>query len=154
MDKFKEFSKTALVLIGAAAVVLVVILAVSLMAVLGVGWFQRGTADFRGKVAATNQVRADGSYRIAAYDHFYDLCAGVQTDEARIKNTLDELKVTTDPTRKGVLLANLDAQRNKRSEDINQYNADAHKADTVGHFKASDLPYQLDPNKEETKCTI
>lgn len=142
---------TLAIIVGVCAVVVLIV--VGLVGVYGFGWFQRGTADFRGRTNQINQVNGNGSYRIAAYDHFYDLCAGVQTDEARIASTQRDLKLTTDPARKMQLEANLSAQQNTRAGDINQYNADARKAATEGQFRASDLPYQLDINAEETTCT-
>jgi hypothetical protein len=39
-----------------------------------------------------------------------------------------------------------------RAETINQYNVDAEKTATVGQFRASNLPYELNVNAKETQC--
>lgn len=110
------------------------------------------TADTRGKVAVHNRIHGDATYRIAQYDHFFDLCAGVQNREAAISNAQEESKTATQ-ARKEQLAAVITANRNIRAELINQYNADASEAGTKGNFLASNLPYHLDLNSEETQCT-
>lgn len=131
---------------------LVVVGVVMCVGVFGFGWFQRATADFRGGTGQIEQVRADPNYRIAAYDHFFDLCAQIQTTEAGI--TAQEQELGTDPpqARKVQINANLTAARKSRAGLINQYNADAAKADTQAHFLASGLPYKLDVDAKETTC--
>lgn len=155
-SKFRQDSKVmaggALAMIVGCAVVLIVAIVIGAMFVFGFGWFSRETADFRGKTGQIERVN-DPSYRMAQYDHFYDLCAGVQTDETRIATAKDQLKTVTDADRKLQLQANLDAAINQRAGDINQYNADARKKDTAAHFRASDLPYQINSNEEHTTCT-
>lgn len=110
------------------------------------------TADVRGKAAVHNRIHGDATYRIAQYDHFFDLCAGVQNREAAIRNAQEETKTASQP-RKEQLAAVITANRNERAELINQYNADASAAGTRGNFLASNLPYHLDLNSEETQCT-
>lgn len=110
------------------------------------------TADTRGQVAAHNKIHGDADYRIAQYDHFFGLCAGVQTREAAIANAQEESK-TASPARKEQLAAVITANRNERAELINTYNADASAAGTKGNFLASNLPYRLDLNSEETQCS-
>lgn len=151
-DNAGDIVKGGVLALVAGVVVVGLVIAVGVMAIFGVGWLSRSTADFRGKTNETNQVNS-GNYRIAAYNHFYDLCAAVQTDETRIANAEADLKANKDPDRAPELQANLDAAKNTRAADINQYNADAHKADTLAHFRASDLPYQIDPTEEKTSCT-
>lgn len=149
-DPSGEIIRGAVIATIAIVVALIVALLIASMAVFGFGWFERGTANFRGKTSEINQVNS-GNYRIAAYDSFFDQCSAIQTDEQRVKNTLQELAATTDTDRKAQLQANLDAQKNQMVTDINQYNADARKTDTKGHFRASELPYQIDPNTDPTK---
>src|SRR5699024_6135465 len=108
------------------------------------------TADFRGEKGEIEQSRADADYRINAYDQFNDKCAGIQTLESKITNLSDELEETEDEQRKSVLNTSITASKNKRAELINDYNADARKEATRGQFKASDLPYEIDINEEET----
>lgn len=137
-------------LIATLSVVTVVV--VFLIAVYGFGFLQRGTADFRGETKQIENTKANSSYRIAAYDQFYDKCASVQSIESKIKNMESELEGTEGVQRKSVLNTSITAAKNKRAEMIASYNADARKEDTRGHFKASDLPYELNENEEETVC--
>lgn len=118
----------------------------------GVHMFQRSTADFRGETSQIEKTKANADYRIAQYDHFYDLCASVRTLESKIGNMQDELSETEGEQRETVLSTSITASKNKRAELIESYNADARKEATSGQFKASDLPYELDINEEETIC--
>ena len=130
----------------------VIAVAIILATVYGGGLLQRMTADFRGETGQIEQTQADADYRISAYDQFYDKCAGIQTLESKISNLSDELEETDDEQRKSVLNTSITASKNKRAELINDYNADARKEATRGQFKASDLPYEVDINEEETTC--
>lgn len=127
-------------------------LAVVVAVFFAVNLFSQQTAGFRGETSKRNQVEANGSYRIAAYDDFYNLCAGVQSAEASIRNLQTEAKDAT-PQRKAQIGASITALRNSRAEDINQYNANARKSYTAGQFRSSDLPFHLDLSAEETTCT-
>ena len=118
----------------------------------GFGWFSRWTAEWRGGTAATEIVHADPNYRIAAYEHFFDLCAQVQSTEAGIRAQLDELDTDPPEARRVQIQANITAARKVRAELINQYNADATKEDTQANFLASSLPYHLNITTEETQC--
>jgi hypothetical protein len=142
---------SAITLLGILGVLIAMVFAA--MAIFGFGLFQRGTADFRGKTKQIEQTKASGTYRIAAYEHFYDLCAAVQDDEISISSLREELKTEPPQNRVTQINASLTALRSSRGEKINQYNADARKSGTIGQFKASDLPYQLNKNTEETTCT-
>jgi hypothetical protein len=136
--------------IGVGIIVLTVI--IGLVGIFGFGWLSNSTANFRGEVSKRNMVEANGAYRIAAYDHFFDLCQQVQATEASISNTEDVLKTTTDAQLKTQYTANLLALRNNRADLITQYNADSDKSYTEGQFKSSNLPYELNVNKENTVC--
>lgn len=150
---FKDASTATVVAIVAGLLAIIVFLVVGFIGVYGYGWFTDHTADRSGRTQVKQQTNGNGQYRIAAYNHFYDLCASVQTDEASITNLQDELKTTTDPTRKAVLPASITGLKNKRADDINTYNADARKSYTLGQFRASDLPFQLDPTEDHTTCS-
>jgi len=126
---------------------------VILLAIIyGGGLLQRMTADFRGETSQIEQTEADSDYRISAYDQFYDKCASVQSIESKIRNLEEELENTDDKQRQSILKTSVTASKNKRAEMIQSYNADARKEDTRGKFKASDLPYELNENEEETIC--
>ena len=137
--------------IGAVVAVLVGLALLYLVGVFVFGGLSQLTADFRGETDKRNKVEANGSYRIAAYDHFYDLCSSVQATEDTIANQLAE-RATASPERQAQIDANLTASRNVRATAIRQYNADARKSYTSGQFKASDLPFVLDINSKETSC--
>lgn len=117
------------------------------------------TADPKGKVVAQEQIKSAAT-RIPAYNHFFDMCAEVQTLEAAIDATLEELARLEPGTDEYVRTSrNLTAQKIARAEAIAQYNADAQKDYTVGQFRASKLPYQLDPTPYpheggKTQCVV
>lgn len=115
--------------------------------------FSNKTANFRGNASVINKTRANGNYRIAAYDHFYDLCASVQNQEVTIEAQKAELATNPSKDRKEQINANLSALAANRGELINQYNADARKNYTSGQFKSSDLPFHLDSTEAQTTCT-
>lgn len=147
-DGARGLSLAVLVGIG----VIVVALIIGLVGIFGFGWLSNSTANFRGEVSKRNLVEANGAYRIAAYDHFFDLCQQVQAKEASITNVQDELKTTTDQQRALILNASITALRNSRADLITQYNTDSDKSYTVGQFKSSHLPYELNANQENTVC--
>lgn len=145
IDKLKRTLTLTIASVLAVAVLFVTV-------VYGFGMLQRGTADFRGETGQIEQTEANSDYRIAAYDHFYDLCASVQSLESKIDNMTNELALTKESQREIVLNTSITASKNKRAELITSYNADARKEATQGQFRASDLPYNIDENGEETLC--
>jgi hypothetical protein len=140
--------------IAAIVAAFVVVILIASMGVFGWGFFQRSTADFRGKTQQIEKTRANGDYRIGAYERFYDLCAAVQSDEQDVKNLEEEAKTAT-PDRRAQIGATITGIKNGRAEKVTEYNADARKTDTRAHFLASDLPYQLSITIPEggTTCT-
>jgi hypothetical protein len=140
--------KETLAVIG--AVVGVVLLGfVIWLAAFGIQW---GTAPARGKLQAREQINS-GDNRIQAYNHFFDLCASVQTLDQALNQSYDNLKTVTGDD-KVRIETNITAQLNSRNDAANTYNADSHKGYTVGQFKASSLPYSLPPYQkgEVTSC--
>jgi hypothetical protein len=149
MREGAKLTGTGIFLWGVAILVVIVL---SAMALFGFGLFNRGTANFRGKNEQIEKTKANGNYRIAAYDQFYNLCASVQDDEATIQNLEEELKTKPPQDRITQINASLTAVKSGRRSKINEYNADARKTATQGQFRASDLPYHLDAT-QETTCT-
>ena len=100
------------------------------------------------QVIKTNDV----NYRIPAYDHFFNLCASIQAREDQIDNM--QLLDDNDPTKS----TNIVGLQNLRQSDIRQYNADATKEGTLGQFRASNLPYYIDPaaytGENKTSCSV
>lgn len=140
-------AKVAVAFVLAVAIVC----GLALMNVYGVAWFSKTTAETRGQTEVREQTVADGDYRIAAYDHFYDLDAEITTAQQTIANTCTELKDAS-AARAAELNAFLTPQRNRVLALVNDYNADASKAGTVGQFRASDLPYLIDINLGDLSC--
>jgi hypothetical protein len=118
--------------------------------IFGVRW---ATAPARGQLAAREQIQS-GTFRIAAYDRFFDLCAAVQSDEATIVALREELTTGPPPSRVTQINASITALRSGRAEKINRYNGDARKDYTIGQFRSNGLPYQLSANQEATTCTV
>lgn len=125
--------------------------AVVFLLVIGFWVFRVATADIKGEGDQKIATEGNAAYRIAAYDHFYNLCASVQSKEDQVANLLMEEPTT--PDRKAQIVAAVTALRNIRASLVRQYNADARKADTQANFRASDLPFQIDPTQESTSCT-
>jgi len=113
------------------------------------------TADVRGRIDANEEIKS-GASRIANYDHFFNLCASIQTNEATIDALLAELKDAVDNDDKGRIQSTLTGVRSARFGAINQYNADASKGYTQGQFRDSQLPYQIAasayPDGGKTTC--
>jgi hypothetical protein len=132
-------------------VLLVVILHVTGVYVFG--GVQRSTADYRGETDVIEKTRADGDYRIAAYETFYDQCAAIQAKQATVQQLEDQLENAETNDDREWINRTLTGIRASLNSDITKYNADARKEDTQGHFRASDLPYQIDLNDKEVSCS-
>lgn len=138
--------------IGLGAAFVVTVLVLSLMWTFGWGWFARTTAEPRGLQAQRELVEADGDYRIAAYEHFFDLCAAVQSRESTIEQLEAELP-GAEPRRAEQIRTTLTALRSSRASAVHEYNADARKAATEGKFRDLGLPSRLELQKE-TSCAV
>lgn len=139
-------SKTKVVAVAVGIPLALVVLTVGAFAVRWV------TADIRGQADAREQTLGDGDFRLAAYDHFFDLCASVQSHEGRLASLQEELDGDPSASRVEQVEASMTAVRSQRREAINSYNADAAKDYTAGQFRDADLPYELSINAEETRC--
>lgn len=150
----RDLTGGALLALVGGALAIVVVLALAMMAVFGFGLFSQKSANFRGETSKRNQVEANGAFRIAAYDSFYNECASIQAIEGTVAALKAERDGTPKPTPERVheIAVALTANVATRAAAIAQYNADARKSYTSGQFRASDLPYQLDTTTEETQC--
>lgn len=120
----------------------------------GIRWI---TADIRGEADARETIKADGDFRIAAYDRFFAMCSAIQGHEDQIESLQTELEDPDHPPterRVSEIQASLTAVRSQRNDTINDYNADASRDWTVGQFRAEGLPHQLDKDAEETACSV
>lgn len=104
------------------------------------------SANTRGKIDANEKIKADGNFRIEAYDRFFNQCASVQSIESTLQATKQELASNPSERRRGQLETNITALIAARADAVNTYNADSHKTYTSGQFKSNDLPFQIDIN--------
>ena len=122
-----------------------------LLLLWGAVWsFRWVTARPSGALGARETILS-GEFRIAAYQHFFNLCAGIQGLEASLGAQTELLKQTTDSREQNRVRANIAGITAERGRAIAQYNADARKDYTEGQFRDLDLPYLLDP-KGWTSC--
>jgi hypothetical protein len=137
---------------GIALLTLATLLVFGTITTFATGQLQKWTADFRGGVKAKEQTTGNGAFRVNTYNHFFNLCASVQSTEDAIKNARDEMadKETT-AERKAKLRQNITALNNSRAEDIRTYNADSAN-EYKGAFQSNDLPFTLNVAAERTEC--
>ena len=121
----------------------------ALLLVIALGWGWRYyTASIEGKVGASEKIQS-APHRIIAYNHFFDLCAGVRADEASLDAQNDQLTVTVDSFQRNRVQTNITGLLGHRASLIEEYNANARKDYTEGQFRDSNLPYQLLANLYE-----
>jgi len=151
MTQWKEFDRESRKAGLRAGGWIVLVLVFFLLLGLG-GWgFKVLFADAKGSGDVRIQTKGNADYRISAYDRFFDDCAAIQSKEDQIKNLEIEGK-TAAADRQTQINSSITALRNSRATLIRQYNADARKEDTRASFRASDLPYNIDPEVETTTC--
>lgn len=95
-----------------------------------------------GALNANDQIQS-GQHRIVAYNHFFDLCAGVRADEVSLDAQNAQLETTTDAFQRTRVQTNITGLLGHRASLMEEYNANARKDYTEGQFRDSDLPYQL-----------
>lgn len=154
MGYYKEGARWSWWAIVGSAALLVVSLLIGTMWLFGWGFFSQATAPFRGETQKRNIVEGSGQYRIAAYDHFFDLCTTIQTKEATLEALQQELDSGPSEKRAEQIRASMTAIRASRAESIAKYNNDANKSYTSGQFRDSRLPYHLDRRSENTLCEV
>lgn len=130
------------------------LLAVTSAAVFGIRWL---TAPARGKLQAREQIQS-GDSRIQAYDHFFNLCASVQSIEGKLDAQYNERAAASgDDLRR--INTNITGLTGARFDAVTQYNADAHKDYTIGQFRSSQLPFELPATYDykkgvHTQCAV
>ena len=126
---------------GVGIFLLVVVVGIAIW-VIGFG-FSWGTAPAVGLLEARVEINS-GDFRIKAYDHFFDLHAGVLTLEGQIDSARETMKVFAQGSKEfNVYAINITGMQGQRLSLINKYNADASKSWTSGQFRAESLPYQI-----------
>lgn len=124
------------VLIGLGVVVIIA-------AVVGAGWAIRYyTAPIEGRVGAQEKIQS-ASHRIVAYNHFFDLCAGVRADEVSLDAQTEQLQATADEFQRTRIQTNITGLKGHRAGLIEEYNANARKDYTEAQFRDSNLPFQI-----------
>ena len=117
----------------------------------GWGWI---TAGPTGQLEARQDILS-GDTRIAAYNHFHNLCASIQGNEGQIDELEATLETISDEGRDRILVS-IAGVRGARHQAIAQYNADASKDYTIGQFLDLELPRilvdQEYPEGGKTKC--
>jgi len=154
-DPYKEFDRNARrsaprVLLWSVVAVLGVLALIAV--VMGIKY---ATANWRGAADQREKTVANGNYRIASYDAFFDKCNEIVAKEAIIADFQKQYEDAAPGKPKQDALINLNAMKNTRIEMVQDYNSDAQKAGTRALFRSDDLPYQISIpiNPEEpTKC--
>lgn len=138
---------------GLAVLAVIAVVVTSIVLAVGHYAFSWWAAPYQGSLQARQQILGSGDFRIQAYDHFFSLCASIQTSEQAMQQTQ-----TQEKTDKGGDLSrdkiNFGAQLNNRNDAANQYNVESTEHWTVGQFKANSLPYTIPAYKKgvTTQC--
>lgn len=123
--------------------------------VTGIVWGWRyATAPTAGKISARQQINS-GSFRIAAYNHFFDACAAIQGLDGQLAAQQQQLPTATGDDRSRIE-TNIAGIEGARAQAVAEYNADARKGYTIGQFRSSGLPFQLPLHIQKgstTSCT-
>ncbi|WP_019558520.1 hypothetical protein [Thioalkalivibrio sp. ALE12] len=107
------------------------------------------TAEVRGVISGEEQIESAPS-RISRYEHFFDLCASVQTQKAALAAQRDRLERVTDDGVRDRIESNIAGLTTQVARTVNRYNAEASKDYTSARFRASNLPYQLSTEGDTT----
>lgn len=125
---------------GLAVIGMIALLVGGTLATYAIQWY---TAPARGALDAREKIQANGDFRIAAYDHYFNECASIQGIESTIEFSRQQLATVTSQAEQNRIATNLTALQSARAEAIAQYNADSAKSYTQGQFKSSNLPYRI-----------
>ena len=111
--------------------------------------FKYFTAEKSGQAEAERQIQS-AEFRIYSYNHFYDLLVAINSAEAQY-DTQWELKEAqaSDSTTYQKTLRNLAAIKAQIARLKVQYNADAEKEETIGQFRANNLPERVNTTSHE-----
>jgi hypothetical protein len=104
--------------------------------------FTMDTAERRGEASKQEQVEANGAYRVAQHDWFYNMCGDIKAKQQNVELMEDS----------GYTKQEIAANKAQLNEMVNDYNSKAANNYTAGQFKADELPYQIDAEKEVTSC--
>lgn len=131
-------------------IVFSVLLALVLL-VVGVWVVRYYTAEIRGVITGEEQIESAPS-RISRYEHFFALCAAVQSQKAALLAQKQRLSADgMDAREQSRVRSNIAGIESNIARTVAQYNAEASKDYTSARFRASNLPYQLSV-EGETRC--
>jgi hypothetical protein len=102
--------------------------------------YQWVAAPFVGELEQRQKVQS-GEFRMYSYEHFYDLCASIQRKQ---RTLMAQEELDNDRAEQ-----NAAALKGQIQNDISKYNADARKEETMGQFKANDLPEHINYSEKE-----
>lgn len=137
--------------IAATVTVFLVVVGLIFGGVYFAAFYSKTTANTRGSTQMRENTKANGQFRQAAYEEFFDLCSSVQTKENSVKNLRNELDSKPSSDRVERINSSITALENARADSINQYNARANEFHR-SQFLDSKLPYRLDIDQEKTEC--
>lgn len=126
--------------IGVGVIIAIVLVAIAIQ------WY---TAPFRGELSKREKIEASGEWKIAKYNHFFDLCAAIKGNYKALKAQEELLEQTTDTKEKQRIRQNIAGIKIQLHRDIEQYNADVEKEYTAGQMRDSGLPYKISMAKLE-----
>jgi hypothetical protein len=127
--------------VGCAGLILLALILIPILA-----WsFGVATAPWKGRGDAHVQLNS-ASFRIAAYDHFFEQCSSIQGTEGSIDALIAQLNEAESQRTKDLVNSSLAGAKAIRLQAINDYNADARKEYTEGQFRDSDLPFYIEPS--------
>ena len=115
--------------------------------------FKYFTAEKSGQAEAERQIQS-AEFRIYSYNHFYDMLVAINAAEAQYDSQWELKEVqSSDSETYQKTLRNLAAIKAQIAKLKAQYNADAEKEETIGQFKANNLPERVDvaPHKYENR---
>jgi hypothetical protein len=101
------------------------------------------TAPIRGKIEAREEIMS-GDYRIAAYNHFFDLKVAYDSADASLTALIKARDVAISDDEIERLNASIAGVESQKERTRLQYNADAAKNYTLGQFLDLKLPYQIE----------
>lgn len=113
-------------------------------------WFSSVTAEPRGQKGMRENTQANGSFRQAAYERFFDLCTSAMTSQQQMTALNVELK-TADADRAAQIRTSLTALTGSMNEAVNKYNAEANEFHRSA-FLDKNLPYPLNA-KDTIQCS-
>lgn len=122
---------------------------IPLLIFAGTMTFRYFTADARGQVEMEERVQS-GDFRQHSYDHFYNLCVEVQSAQAEHEQQLRVLEGLESGTPQYNRAVRAEAAQRARIERLaREYNTDARREETVGQFRANDLPERIEMDELE-----